>query len=508
MAAPSATAQVKLQASGAGSQKLEVDASTRAAWDKRYALTVSAASTDEEELQRLDALIGRAAGGYTWTETGDDIEVGTPTWKANDVRAAAGISADAGDGTQGNPAIMFAFLGAFFLMIFGVIFFIFGGFGMFSGGGDTPATEVAAPITTTLPGPNVTVISFTPSPVPPTQAPPVVTIGDADLPLDAPRNIEIRGQAFPILPGTVEDGVMTYTELDGAQAVWFVSPANWLIGLPESWVNSLQTGEVILARMKTGRLLRFVVDKTSTIEPQQIEYLAQGSAGITFFPLPSSSKRITIVSAHYDPSLEQPDALDSTVQVGAPISITPGVTLTVNSVQVDQMPDASFAVTVLGRMQGAYVSAPMLDVSGQLYAATAPLPEGTFKQIFYLPSLGRGQFVLGDKRVDLGELAAPSLTAQIITATMTTRNTIEFQLQVSAQGGQAWTQTNHFVLLLPASTNTPAQTLAPLYAVPAAAMSVSPSQPTSMTIGFARPAPTIKVVRLQLIDQIWEIPLP
>jgi len=82
---------VTLQAGGmADLPRLEIDAATQEAWNRRYALEVGWRRQMTRRLALLDDLERRGRSGYSWTEAGDDLEVGQPEWDRPAVQVAVG----------------------------------------------------------------------------------------------------------------------------------------------------------------------------------------------------------------------------------------------------------------------------------------------------------------------------------------------------------------------------------------------------------------------------------
>lgn len=452
-------------------------ASVREVWDKKYAELIGSATSDDEELQLIRALRERVRGGLVWTESGAEVMLGKAArWTPAAVRSAAGVGIDDVEANKRNFFRFMAVLGVGMVVVLALIFWPM----IFRKRTDVSTTESADAIRATF------------------VAPIAIDAANLRLSLDVPRSLEIVGQPFQVQPGEIaENGGIKSPELKNGTVAWFASPANWLFGASQTLVQSLQVGDQIMARTATGRVLLFVVDSVTDVEPQQIEALAQRRAGLVLFPLPSTQTIVRVVAARYDPSSEQIEDTVTTAKINQVITISGGQ-LIIKTVNINRDAAGLYIVEVGGEASVNY-PAPMLDIEGQMYPAAGGLRSGPFTTAFATSNLGAAQLVVGDSRIDLGVLEPPHLSAQITGVTVE-NNEIHIQFLLTAIGGKAMLQATDLALV----TDNGGE-IAPIAQPPQIESVPGQDTPTEAVFPLPRNA---QIVRIRLLNQIWEITLP
>ena len=479
--------------------RLEIPAEVREAWERRYYELVGSAGDDADELRRIDELLARVDAGLSWTETGEELFIGsTSEWSESAVRTAAGEGTD----SDANRRRLVLFIGGALAVMLVLIALVL--VPVFARGSRRAS---AGPAAATPPTAEVADAAIVPV---------AVASGNTRLPLDSPRSLELRGQAYPIVTGKLDKaGAVVVPNLDDPErvAVWFASPVNWLIGMDEVAVRSLLPGERLTARTGTGRVLTFVVDEVADVPPQAIDQLAQTRPGLTLFPLPASGPDIHLVSARYEFEGEAPGvAAGAATQFGAGVRLAGGQAA-LSGLFVEAQPDGLFAVTVLGQaaLDAGQMAVPVqaaLDIAGQVYAPVAPvapLGAGPFKLAFRVPAVGAADLVLNGERLSLGTLTAPALSAQIVGVALDDR-AVTLTLAVTAAGGAASPRPGDLAISLSAGRDRAA--LAPVSVSPDAP--IVAGQPASLTVVFQLPEPPERpaVFQATLFGQLWEIEVP
>jgi hypothetical protein len=464
-------------------KQLEIDAKTLEAWKRRYAQEIGGAATDDEELAKIRAQRERFKAGLTWDENGNDVHIGVQQeWTPEAVRGAAG---DVRTGEA--PRAMLYVVGGVMLTLFACMLTVL----FWPSGSTAAASTTRTPVVTTSQ----------------TRAPglalglPVIVSGDNRLPFDAPRSLEIARQPFQVSAGKIaENGGLQFTPIEGAQAVWFPSPANWMFGLSQNVIDALQFNDVIIARTSAGSTRQFVVDGIDNVAPQEIEKLTQRRAGLVMFPLPSKRLQVRLVSARYDPTGEMATTVTA-AQGGARqiVNFKNGQAIVLEP-QIARSADGLYVVTVTGEVS-VPASAAALEINGQLYPASGELRAAVFNLPFTVSELGRAALLLDETRIDLGTLKAPTLSGQMIAAQVTGKM-LKLTITLAAQGGQAGIRPGDVVMMDDVlKREVSAQSMQPPSAM------IAPGQPQTVTFQFALPAQGGSV-RIKVIDQLWQIDAP
>jgi hypothetical protein len=464
---------------------LQITAATREAWLTKYNAEIATPAADyADEVRRAKELLAKVKTGLVWTETGQEAHIGKVKWDKESVAVAAGDTplTEADLAKRRRNAIIVVVAAAVVLVILG--FFV-----MPKGKPNNPAATSAAEATQ--------LADFVP--------PETVDDSNLRLPVDVPRTLEIAQVAYQVLSGKVsKSGQLSYPEMAGAQGVWFPSPVNWVVGLPEQTVTSLQVGDAIVARTIAGRALRFVVFTIEDVAPQTNELLAQRRAGLTLFPLPSSSANVRVVYARFDAALDEVEA-PAAAGIGTPVPVEDGQ-FVVTDVEVAQQPAGGlYSVWVSGRAAVGLV-APRLEVDGQPYPALTDGLQENFRAEFVVPGLGSAQFVVGGARVELGALPVPTLAAAITDMRVVNGGqTLEVDVVLTALHGTAQFQASDAALQLP-STPAYEQPLenAPLEMSPSGPVAVSPGTPTNVTLRFSW-LPALTSTRLRLLNTLYQV---
>jgi hypothetical protein len=431
-------------------------------WEAWYAREIGSAPTDQEELTRVREYLARARDGFTLTEDGAQAHVGRRTWTPAAVQAVAQAARPAATAQQRRVLLVVLVLAPLVACV--VLAVMLGP--MLTRGGKRAAPE-------TTPG------------VLPTAVPVLVEVGGQKLALGAPRSLEIQGAALQVVAGEVTAaGGLKYPQgVSAEMAVWFPSPANWLLGVDARVAQAVHAGDVIVGRTATGRVLRFVVDDVRDVRPQEVEALAQQRAGLALFPLKSAGETVRVVSARYDPTGEQPEA-----ETAPAVSST----LIVTGVGIERGRDGLYRVTIAYTATAPAMGTVLLDVDGQLYPAAPESTPGAAR--FAVVALGQAELHAGAERVQIGALDPPALAGEVAGVALTGTNLI-VTVTLSSTTGAAWLRPGDIALqdggeVAPAQT-TPAE----VYVAPGALITA--------TLRFARPAGDI--VRVRVFDELWEV---
>ncbi len=473
---------------------LRVSAATLEAWLQQYEKTIGGAPTDQDELARIRELRERVKAGEVWDEAGQTTQIGASAeWDASAVSAAAGdIGQAEADANRRKLMIFGGVMVALTLVACGLIFLP----GLLRGG--------SAAASKTTPAPDSSA-----SPVPTVALPVAVSAGNLKLAIDAPRSLEVDGVPYPVIPGKVNDsGDIVLAQIDPANpsAFWFPSPANWLMGLPESVILKMKVGDIITARTITGSVFRFVIDRLQDADPQQIELLAQSRAGMTLMPFPATTTPVRLVSAAYDPSGEKsiinpPDALPST-----PLPIG-GASIVVGGVSVGKQADNVYIITVKGQTTGTF-DPPILEVGGQIYPAAAGIAPDSFSLSFTTLGLGNAYILVGGKRIGLGELQPPQLAGQLMDARLETPQRLTVTVKATVDGGARTLSPGDFALLTSQSSGNEgtAWLESPPTQLLPALLVAAPGEPVMLKVSFAVTDKDTSA-RVRVFDQVYEITL-
>jgi hypothetical protein len=110
---------------------------------------------------------------------------------------------------------------------------------------------------------------------------------------------------------------------------------------------------------------------------------------------------------------------------------------------------------VRGEASAAF-SSLTLDVAGQQYASVKPFGPGNGLASFSVSALGPAQLVVLGKRVDLGELAAPRLGAELLAAAgLGESSALSVTLSLTLDTGKAWLGPGDVVVLSDAGSLAP-----------------------------------------------------
>lgn len=490
-----------------GTVRLEINAEVRERWEAKYANSIGTAATDQEELRLIDELVARVRNGTVWSETGEEFFLGSQTeWTPETVRAVATGDVKGPDAAASTRALLIG--GGVIVAVLAVaIWFIF-----FRGGSKPTARVTPTVVATALPS-NIQAVASVNGAV-------IVNSKAQELPLDAPRSIEVGGRVFPVVAGTVDKaGRIQLPQVSDqtTPAVWFTSPVNWLVAIDEDTVRAVQKGSLITARTLAGRVLTFTVDDITEAQPQEIERLAQQRPGIVLFPLRSSATLVHLVSGRYDASTERPqDVALADTGVGQAVRLAGGQ-LAISGSFVERLADGSFALHALGSTAldagSDSLSAPTLEVDGQLYMpqSDSPLGQGDFSLTYVLPSLGHAMIVAADQRIDIGTLTPPVVTADLTKATLDASGeqpVLVITVLVRVSGGSAEVRAGDLALQLLDTRTVGSQAeipVAPLWLEPDPARIV-PDQPLSLTARFALNG-TATRARLTAFGRLWELDL-
>jgi hypothetical protein len=186
-------------------------------------------------------------------------------------------------------------------------------------------------------------------------------------------------------------------------------------------------------------------------------------------------------------------------------------TVVVRAVRVERGATGLYSVVVSIETTGA-LPALLLDVAGDQYASLRPVVAGAVDVTFSVVDLGTAQLLLLDKRVALGDLAAPEVQAELLAAQeLRASAVLSVTLRLSLDTGEAWLRVGD-VVFVDASGNTlvPAQIWAALpagttpVAVALDQVHVVAGAPVLLVLqtGIPRGAGTLRV---QAFDQAWDV---
>jgi hypothetical protein len=339
-----------------------------------------------------------------------------------------------------------------------------------------------------------------------------VGAGNRKVPLDSPASIQIGDVPYQVVQGTVKVNPKTGSELtypaatDVRMAVWLPSSANWLFALDDQVVRGVQVGDVVLVRTQAKAVHTFVVEEISDAQPQETEYLTQKRAGLTLFPLASQGTPVRVVWARYlESSLDQLAGAPADAALGAPLVVA-GRTITVTGVDVQRQPSGLYDVAVRGEASEAF-SSLTLDVASQQYASVKPFGPGNGLASFTVSALGPAQLVVLGKRVDLGELTAPRLGAELLAAEgLGESNTLSVTLSLTLGSGKAWLGPGDIALLSDAGSLAPARLWAPDKPEtedPSGVLIAAPG-PVVIVAEFVLPR-GVSEVEIKVLGQTWRI---
>jgi len=302
-------------------------------------------------------------------------------------------------------------------------------------------------------------------------------------------------------------GELRYNEAtmvsDNPVAVWlFGTVLNYAIGIPDSLVRNLETGDRIVLNTDTGASLRFVVTETRTgTNYESGSVLSQSRMGLTLFSLPATDEdKVTFAFANYDIGSEA-DAVQVVHEIGESFVVggnnhstnsqpasgqstnghsTNGQpatghsatgqpdTLQVTAVQFSNTADGALQVTLTGNSSGdnAASNSAMLSLTSNGGQTTAmPLvagEDGAWQAVFTLPAADTGAVLFAEYRrlsastdsglasdggvnvIHLGDI--PDLIDQLeITASILTAETVAAERDASGNTAAAVNTTTHAV---------------------------------------------------------------
>ena len=217
-------------------------------------------------------------------------------------------------------------------------------------------------------------------------------------------------------------GELRYNEAtmlsDNPVAVWlFGTVLNYAIGIPDSLVRNLETGDRIVLNTDTGASLRFVVtERRQGTNYEAGSVLSQSRMGLTLFSLPATDEdAVTFAFANYDIGSEA-DAVQLVHEIGETFAVggngqsanrqgdnTQQDTLQVTAVQFSNTADGALLVTLTGNSSrnGASETA-MLSLTSKSGQTTAmPLvtsEEGAWQAVFTLPAANAGSTLFAEYR--------------------------------------------------------------------------------------------------------------
>lgn len=137
---------------------------------------------------------------------------------------------------------------------------------------------------------------------------------------------------------------------DNPVAVWlFGTVLNYAIGIPDSMVRNLESGDRIILSTDTGASLRFVVSEIGQGANYEAgRLLSQNRLGLTLFALPSIAEDdVSFAVANYDIDSEEGQG-QVVYEVGDTFALSAGVEMQVSAMQVSNTADGYIRIVVKG----------------------------------------------------------------------------------------------------------------------------------------------------------------
>ena len=223
-------------------------------------------------------------------------------------------------------------------------------------------------------------------------------------------------------------GELRYNEAtmlsDNPVAVWlFGTVLNYAVGIPDSLVRNLETGDRIVLNTDTGASLRFVVtERRQGTNYEAGSVLSQSRMGLTLFSLPATDEdAVTFAFANYDIGSEA-DAVQLVHEIGETFVVggngqsangqstngqgnnTQADSLQVTAVQFSNTADGALLVTLTGSSSGdsGANGTAMLSLTSNGGQTTAmPLvtnEDGAWQAVFTLPADNAGATLFAEYR--------------------------------------------------------------------------------------------------------------
>lgn len=318
---------------------------------------------------------------------------------------------------------------------------------------------------------------------------------------------------------------------DNPVAVWlFGTVLNYAIGIPDSLVQNLATGDRLTITTDTGATLHFVVTESrqgASYEAGRI--LSQNRLGLTLFALPAEAENdVSFVFASYDFTHEAGD-VQPVFQMKEAIPLTNGGSLIVHSVNTAHDENGNLTIVLEGQARDVPVEQTMflsLVANGEQTATTQVVlsESNAWQADFTLPNTIAGLPLLAELRLLSGNVLAdgslvvvalgevPNLLDQVV-FTLTEARWEAAQVEVIASGLVTNSGTTavyldpEFIQILteggdeyePTGQATPSL---PWQVSPPLPFLINPGETVGITVTFLPPSPS---VNLKINTDLWEI---
>ena len=325
-------------------------------------------------------------------------------------------------------------------------------------------------------------------------------------------------------------GEMRYSESrmlsDNPVAVWlFGTVLNYGVGIPDSMVRNLESGDRITLSTDTGTSLHFIVTETGTVANYETSrLLSQNRLGLTLFSLPAVTEDdVSFAIANYDIASEE-DQGQAAYGVGERFLLGNDASLEITTVQFNHTASGDIRIVVGGNVTNSNDSQSiMLSLTSSSEQTTAvqlsPDDDGDWQASFIIPdsvtylplfaefrALPDGNLAI----VQLGE--TPRLTEQLeieivgawwqgeqdqIVVDIAVHNPGEGAvylgtnfIQFPTEGGDAYEATGQVTPRLPGQV------------IPRLPLLINPGETTGITVSFL---PQDAPVQLQIDADLWEV---
>ncbi len=179
----------------------------------------------------------------------------------------------------------------------------------------------------------ITRVSLSPLTPPPA---PIVEIGDTQLTLPLPSNLEIEGQSFPVRATGPGEGTAIDPSAYAGSAIWFYGTViNYVLGLEateenQALVGQLEPGDPIRLRLSNGTRILFRVAHRQEVSPDDPALFDQSRPALTLVLLKVGEEKREAVFADFDMVEELPPSASG-------VSASPGQPVQIGDAQVTVM---------------------------------------------------------------------------------------------------------------------------------------------------------------------------
>lgn len=318
-------------------------------------------------------------------------------------------------------------------------------------------------------------------------------------------------------------GVLRYNETtmlsDNPVAVWlFGTVLNYTIGIPDSMVRNLESGDHITLNTDTGASLHFVIAETGQAASYETgRLLSQNRLGLTLFALPATAEDdVSFAMASYDITSEAEQS-QPLLALGDRFTLDSDGVMAITAATFDQTLNGSTQITVTGHVAELKPGAgAMLSLTiGSTQAAAVQLEpdeSGDWKASFTVPGGMYRLPVLAELRtlpgnhlsvVRLGEL--PRFLEQLdVTNTKTwwdeSSKEVNMDFSVTNSGAGAVYLAPDFIQLLPTEGGDAYEFAGQV--VPRLPVLIRPGETLGITVSFL---PQSASIRLQIGAGLWEV---